>query len=65
MCWDFFSIKIKMMDLWMQMEGTKLIFIINISVLDFFKFASRMPQIAQNFSLDFQNFPGVHAPGPP
>ena len=31
----------------MQIEGTKLIFIINISVLDFFKFASRMPQIAQ------------------
>ena len=31
----------------MQIEGTKLIFIINISVQDFFKFASRMPQIAQ------------------
>ena len=31
----------------MQIEGTKLIFIImNFSVLDFFKFASRMPQIA-------------------
>ena len=43
----FFSMKVKMMDLWMQIEGTKLIFIINISVLDFFKFASRMPQIAQ------------------
>ena len=39
--------KIKIMDLWIQIEGTKLIFIINISVLDFFKFASRMPQIAQ------------------
>ena len=36
-----------MMDLWMQIEGTKLIFITNFSVLDFFKFASRMPQIAQ------------------
>ena len=30
----------------MQIEGTKLVFIINFSVLDFFKFASRMPQIA-------------------
>ena len=29
----------------MQIEGTKLIFIMNFSVLDFFKFASRMPQI--------------------
>ena len=44
---DFFSMKIKMMDLWMQIEGTKLIFIMNFSVLDFFKFASRMPNIAQ------------------
>ena len=61
MCWVFFSIKIKMMDLWMQIEGTKLIFIINISVLDFFKFASD----CTDFSLDFQNFPGGHAPGPP
>ena len=34
------------MDLWMQIEGTKLIFIMNISVLYFIKFASRMPQIA-------------------
>ena len=39
--------QIKMMDLWMQIEGTKLIFIMNFSVLHFFKFASRMPQIAQ------------------
>ena len=31
----------------MQIEGTKLIFIMNFSALDFFKFASRMPQIAQ------------------
>ena len=42
----FFSLKIKMMDLWMQTEGTKLIFVMNFSVLDFFKFASGMPQIA-------------------
>ena len=31
----------------MQTEGTKLIFIMNFSVLDFFRFASRMPQITQ------------------
>ena len=35
--------KTEMIDLWMQIEGTKLIFIMNFSVLDFFKFASRMP----------------------
>ena len=34
----FFSMKIKMRDLWMQIEGRKLIFM-NFSVLDFFKFA--------------------------
>ena len=39
--------KIKMMDMLMQTGGKKLIFIMNSSVLDFFKFASRMPQIAQ------------------
>ena len=39
--------KIKMMDLCIQIEGRKLIFSMNFSVLDFFKFASRMPQIAQ------------------
>ena len=39
--------KIKMMDLWMEIEGAKLTFIMNFKVLDFFKFASRMPQIAQ------------------
>ena len=31
----------------MQIEGTKLIFVMNFSVLHFFKLASRMPQIAQ------------------
>ena len=31
----------------MQIEGTKLICNMNFSVLDFIKFASRMPQIAQ------------------
>ena len=39
--------KINMMDLWTQIEGTKLIFVMNFSVLHFFKFAFRMPQIAQ------------------
>ena len=43
----FFPMKIKMMDLRMHIEGTKLIFVMNFSVLDFFKFVSRMPQIAQ------------------
>ena len=43
---NFFSMKIKMVDLWTQIEGTKLIFIMNFSVLDFFKFVSRTPQIA-------------------
>ena len=60
--------KIKMMDLGMQIEGTKLIFVMNISVLHFFKFASRMPQIAQILILTFKNFQGrggVHASGPP
>ena len=31
----------------MQIEGTKLIFIMTLSVLDFFKYGSRIPQIAQ------------------
>ena len=39
--------KMKMMDLWMQIEGTKLIFIMNFNVLDFSKFTFRIPQIAQ------------------
>ena len=54
----FFSMKIKGMDLWMQIEfeGTKLIFIMNFGVLDFFKFALRMPQIAQILVLTFKIF---------
>ena len=47
-----FSMKIQMMDLWMQIEGTKLIFITNFSVLDFF----RMPRIAQILIWTFQIF---------
>ena len=56
--------EIKMMDLWMQTEGRKLIFIMNFSVLDFFIFASRMPQIAQILVSTFNIFPGEHAPAP-
>ena len=36
-----------MIDLRMQIEGTKLTCVMNFSVLDFFKFAYRMPKIAQ------------------
>ena len=42
----FFLMKIKMMDLSTQIEGIKLIFVMNCSALHFFRFASRMPQIA-------------------
>ena len=49
----------------MQIEGTKLIFIMNISVLDFFKFAARMPQIAQIFVSAFKIFRGSMPPDPP
>ena len=52
----FFPMKTKMMDLWMQIEGAKLIFSVNVSVLDFFKFASRMPHIAQILVLTFKIF---------
>ena len=61
----FFSMKIKMMDLWMQIPGRKLIFTMIFSVLDFFKFASRMPQIAQILVSTFKIFPGKRAPAPP
>ena len=60
-----FFYKIKMMDLWMQIEGTKVIFITNFSVLDFFKFASRMLQIAQILVLTFIIFRGNMSPDPP
>ena len=49
----------------MQIEGTKLIFIMNISVLDFFKFSSRMPQIAQILVSTFKIFRGSMLPDPP
>ena len=47
--------KIMMMDLWMQIEGTKLTLIMNFSVLE----ASRMPQIAQILVLTFKIFRGT------
>ena len=47
----------------MQIEGTKVkvIFVMNFSVLDIFKFACRMPQIAQILvsTLTFKIFRGV------
>ena len=49
----------------MQIEGTKLIFIMNFSVLDFFKFAFRMPQIAQILVSTFKIFWGRMPPNPP
>ena len=54
----FFAMKIKMIDLWMQIEVRKLIFIMNFSVLDFFKFASRMPQTALILVSTFKIFRG-------
>ena len=49
----------------MQIEGTKLIFIMNISVIYFIKFASRMPQIAQILVSTFKIFRGSMPPDPP
>ena len=63
-CVEIFSMKIKKMDLWMQIEGTKLIFIMSISGLDFFKFAFRMPQIAQILVSNFKFFRGSMPPDP-
>ena len=41
----------------MQIEGIKLVFIMYFSVPDFFKFASRMLQIAQILISTFKIFP--------
>ena len=49
----------------MQIEGTKLVFIMDISVLDFCKFASRMPQIAQILVSTFKIFQEGLPPDPP
>ena len=57
--------KIQIIDLWMQIEVRKLIFIMNFSVLDFFKFASRMPQTAQILVSTFKIFQGSMPPDPP
>ena len=48
----------------MQIEVRKLIFIMNFSVLDFFKFASRMPQTAQILVSTFKIFRGIMPPDP-
>ena len=71
-CWKkkidkhtFFPVKIKVIDLWMQIEVRKLIFFMNFSLLDFFKFASRMPQTAQIFVWTFKIFRGSMPPDPP
>ena len=49
----------------MQIEVRKLIFIMNFSVLDFFKFASRMPQTAQILVSTFKIYRGSMLPAPP
>ena len=49
----------------MQIEVRKLIFIMNFSVLDFFKFASRMPQTAQILVSTFKIFRWSMPPDPP
>ena len=41
----------------MQIEGAKLIFVMNFSELHFFKFASGMPQISQILVLTLKIFP--------
>ena len=49
----------------MLIEGTKLIFVMNFSALDFFKLASRMPQNAQILVLTFKIFQGGGGGIPP
>ena len=61
----FFPMKIQIIDLWMQIEVRKLIFIMNFSVLRFLQICLQNASNCTDFSLDFQNFPGEHAPGPP
>ena len=48
----------------MQIEGTKLTFIMNFGVLDFFKFAPKMPQIAQILASTYKIFQGIMPPDP-
>ena len=61
----FFPMKIQIIDLRMQIEVRKLIFIMNFSVLDFFKFASRMPQTAQILVSTCKIFRGSMPSDPP
>ena len=61
----FSPMKIKIIDMRTQIEVRKLIFIMNFSVLDFFKFASRMPQTAQILVSTFKIFRGSMPPDPP
>ena len=61
----FFYYEIKMMDLWMQIEGTKLTFIVTFSWLNFSKFASRMPQIAHILFSTFNIFRWWEGEAPP
>ena len=52
----------------MQIEGTKLIFVMNCSVLHFFKFTYGLPQIAQILVSTFKIFwegEGGMPPDPP
>ena len=49
----------------MQIEATKLIFVMNFSGLDFFKFASRMSQIAQILVSTFKIVRGWGMPRTP
>ena len=57
--------KIKMIDLWMQIKVRKLIFTMYFSVLDFFEFASRMLQTAQILVSTFKIFQGGGGGGMP
>ena len=61
----FFSMKIKRIDLLMQIESIKLIFVMNFSVLHFLKFAPTMLQIAQILVLTFKIFWGEGGGIPP
>ena len=53
----------------MQIEGTKLVFFMDFSLLDFVKFAFQNASNCTDFSLEFQNLSGGgvgrgHAPRP-
>ena len=48
----------------MQIDGMKLVFVMNCSVIHFFKSPSRMPQIALILVTTFKIFRGDHGLGP-